>query len=75
MNVWFARDTATVLASFPKLAGNVECVYATHTNLTDDVNAVSDGIYPSHSHDKTVPRWTSWNKKGFRTLYYRQFRC
>lgn len=64
MNVWFARDTATVLASFPKLAGNVECVYATHTNLTDDVNAVSDGIYPSHSHDRTVPRWTSWNKKG-----------
>ena len=64
MNVWFARDTTTLLASLPTLTGNIEYVDATHTNINDDVNAIADGRHPSSSSDKSIPRWTSWNKRG-----------
>ena len=64
MNVWFARDYETILASLPKLADNVAFVDATHTYSGDDVTAVADGKRPSHSFDRTIPRWTSWNKVG-----------
>jgi hypothetical protein len=64
MNVWFARDSETILASLPKLADNVAFVDATHTYSGDDVTAVVDGKRPSHSFDRTIPRWTSWNKVG-----------
>ena len=64
MNVWFARDTTTLLASLPTLTGNIEYLDATHTNIHDDVNAIADGRHPSSSSDKSIPRWTSWNKKG-----------
>ena len=64
MNVWFARDSETILASLPKLADNVAFVDATHTYSGDDVTAVADGKRPSHSFDRTIPRWTSWSKVG-----------
>jgi DUF1680 family protein len=64
MNVWFARDAETILASLPKLADNVAFVDATHTYSGDDVTAVADGKHPSHSFDNSIPRWTSWNKVG-----------
>lgn len=64
MNVWFARDAETILASLPKLADNVAFVDATHTYSGDDVTAVADGKLPSHSFDNSIPRWTSWNKVG-----------
>lgn len=64
MNVWFARDAETIVASMPRLADNVAEVSATHTYSGDDVNAVADGIHPSNSFDRTIPRWTSWNQVG-----------
>ena len=64
MNVWFARDAETILASLPKLADNVAFVDATHTYSGDDITAVADGKHPSHSFDNSIPRWTSWNKVG-----------
>ncbi len=64
MNVWFGRDAQTVLAGLPKYAGNVADVTATHTYSGDDVMAVADGKEPSNSFDRSIPRWTSWNKLG-----------
>lgn len=64
MNVWFARDVETLHASAPHLAKNIKTVQATYCYAGDDVMAVADGRIPSHSFDKTIPRWTSWNKLG-----------
>lgn len=64
MNVWFARDTATIIAGLPKLHYNVREVTATHTYSGDSETAVADGKVPSHSYDVTIPRWTSWSKLG-----------
>lgn len=64
MNVWFARDSATLAAGLPRLAANVARVEATHTYSGDDVMAVADEKRPAHSFDNTIPRWTSWSKVG-----------
>ncbi|MBR4994640.1 MAG: glycoside hydrolase family 127 protein [Alistipes sp.] len=64
MNVWFARDAATVRSSMTLPVGNVADVKATYTFSNDDVYAVVDGKRPSHSYDKTIPRWTAWPKLG-----------
>ena len=64
MNVWFARDLETLKAGLPQLRANVKTVYATHTNASDDVLAIADGLLPSHSFDGTIPRWTSWSRLG-----------
>ena len=64
MNVWFGRDAETALQSLPKMAKNVSDVKATHTNRSDDELAVVDERIPQNSADRTVPRWTSWSKKG-----------
>ncbi len=64
MNVWFARDVATVINSLPRMANNVSGVFATHTYGNDDVFAIVDGVRPAHSFDKSIPRWTSWPKTG-----------
>lgn len=64
MNVWFARDAETVVAAMPVLIPNVADVTATYTNPRDDVYAVADQKLPSHSSDKTIPRWTSWKQLG-----------
>ena len=64
MNVWFGRDAQTSLQSLPKLAGNVADATATHTGRSDDVYAAVDGRLPQNSSDRTIPRWTSWSKRG-----------
>lgn len=64
MNVWFGRDAETALQSLPKMAKNVADVKATHTNRSDDELAVVDERIPQNSADRSVPRWTSWSKKG-----------
>ena len=40
--------------------GIIRNVNASFTFERDNVNAIIDGIYPSHSGDESVPRWTSW---------------
>ena len=64
MNVWFARDAATVIAGLPKLHYNVREVTASHTYSGDSETAVADGKVPANSFDRTIPRWTSWSKVG-----------
>ncbi len=64
MNVWFARSPETAVASTIKTVGNVKDVTATHTNSSDDVYAIADGKFPQKSSDVSIPRWTSWSKKG-----------
>ena len=64
MNVWFARDAATVRKSMVKLADNVRDIKASHTFINDELIAVVDGKRPSSSHDTSIPRWTSWSQIG-----------
>lgn len=64
MNVWFARDMDTVLDGMTFTVGNIADVRASHTNSSDDVLAVADGKKPTSSADKTIPRWTSWSRRG-----------
>ncbi len=64
MNVWFARDAATAQEGMVTTVGNIADVKASHTNSSDDVYAVADGKLPSNSADTTIPRWTSWSRRG-----------
>lgn len=64
MNVWFARDAETVIQGNIRTVGNIADVTATHTNGSDDVYAIADGKQPKNSRDNSIPRWTSWSKKG-----------
>ena len=64
MNVWFARDIDTALEGMTFTVGNIADVRASHTNSSDDVLAVADGKKPSSSADATIPRWTSWSRRG-----------
>ena len=67
MNIWFGRDEATALASSAiiRLPDNIADVKSSHTNPhNDDVYAIVDGEQPRHSHDKSIMRWTSWDKVG-----------
>lgn len=64
MNVWFGRNAETALESLPKMAGNVSDVKASHTYRGDDELAIVDEKIPQNSSDRSIPRWTSWNKKG-----------
>lgn len=65
MNVWFGRDEKTALAGVFRLPQNIADVEASYTNSRgDDVRAVLDGKLPSHSHDKSILRWTSWRQPG-----------
>lgn len=64
MNVWFAKDAGTVLEGGAQLVGNIKSVEATHTYGSDDVMAIADGKLPKNSCDMSVPRWTSWSRKG-----------
>lgn len=65
MNVWFGRDAATALAGVFRLPKNIAEVKASYTNSRgDDILAVVDGKVPTHSHDKSIQRWTSWRQQG-----------
>lgn len=64
MNVWFARDPEVAEASLYPATGNVKEVSVTYTYTGDDPYAVADGKVPSSSSDGSIPRWTSWPRKG-----------
>lgn len=64
MNVWFARDAATVRSAMTFPVGNIADIKATYTYSNDDVMAPVDGKRPAHSFDGTIPRWTAWPKLG-----------
>lgn len=64
MNVWFARDEQTAREGTVRTVGNIADVTATHTYSGDDVYAIADGKQPKNSADGSIPRWTSWSKKG-----------
>ena len=64
MNVWFARDAATVRESMVFPVGNIASIKATYTYQNDDELAPVDGKQPKNSFDRTIPRWTAWPKVG-----------
>ena len=64
MNVWFARDEQTAFEGAVHTVGNIRDVSATHTWGGDNVYAIADGKHPKHSHDTSIPRWTSYDKVG-----------
>lgn len=64
MNVWFARDAATVRKGMVRYAGNIEDAIASFTYSNDNVAAIADGKYPTSSADNSIPRWTSWPRLG-----------
>ena len=64
MNVWFARDAATVRDAMTFPVGNIADIKATYTYSGDDVMAPVDGKRPTNSFDRTIPRWTAWPKVG-----------
>lgn len=64
MNVWFARDAATVRESMVFPVGNIASIKATYTYQNDDELAPVDGKQPTSSFDKTIPRWTAWPQVG-----------
>ena len=64
MNVWFARNAETAVQGTIRTVGNVADITATYTNGSDDVFAIADGKVPGKSFDTSIPRWTSWAKKG-----------
>ena len=64
MNVWFARDAATVRSSTTFLVGDIANVKATNTYTNDEETAIADGKHPTSSADNSIPRWTSGPKKG-----------
>lgn len=64
MNVWFARDAATVRESMVFPVGNIASIKATYTYQNDDELAPVDGKQPTNSFDKTIPRWTAWPQVG-----------
>ena len=64
MNVWFARDEQTAFEGTVHTVGNIRDVSATHTWGGDNVYAIADGKHPKHSHDTSIPRWTSYDKVG-----------
>ena len=64
MNVWFARDAATVRESMVFPVGNIASIKATYTYQNDDELAPVDGKQPTSSFDRTIPRWTAWPQVG-----------
>ena len=64
MNVWFARDAATVRESMVFPVGNIASIKATYTYQNDDELAPVDGKQPTNSFDRTIPRWTAWPQIG-----------
>ena len=64
MNVWFARDAATVRNNVTMLVGNITDVKASFTYNDDEETAVADGKCPKNSADTSIPRWTSWPQLG-----------
>ncbi|MBQ5875413.1 MAG: glycoside hydrolase family 127 protein, partial [Alistipes sp.] len=59
MNVWFARDAATVRGAMTFPVGNIADIKTTYTYSNDDVMAPVDGKRPTNSFDRTIPRWTA----------------
>lgn len=64
MNVWFARSADTARESCAMTTGDIADVRASFTYAEDDEYAVADGKVPSDSHDTSIPRWTSWPRRG-----------
>ena len=64
MNVWFARDAATVRNSTAILAAPFADVRASFTYSNDDETAIADSKQPANSADTSIPRWTSWPRLG-----------
>jgi len=75
MNIWFADSFKSLLENpdINKIINNYEFVKkitATFTNQNDCLNATISNVNPKSSSDKTLKRWTSYNKKTPQSLTY-----
>jgi DUF1680 family protein len=64
MIVWIPRSAAVAEASVAIANKMFESIEASYTNDGEDAAAIADSREPSRSFDESVPRWTSWPRRG-----------
>lgn len=67
MAVWLPDNVETLRAGALVVDDNAKrfaSAKASHTFAGDTTTALIDGLLPSHSFDTSIPRWTSWPKRG-----------
>jgi hypothetical protein len=67
MAVWLPDNEATLRSGALVLDDNArrfQSATATHTFDSDSGAAMVDGRLPKHSFDTSIPRWTSWPRRG-----------
>jgi DUF1680 family protein len=67
MAVWLADNEQTLRADAIQVSNNAErfkSARASHTFDQDRVGAIIDGRLPKSSFDTSIPRWTSWPRRG-----------
>jgi DUF1680 family protein len=61
LSVWIARTPA---GATPATLADAASPTASHTNPTDTLAALNDGVSPKNSADDSIPRFTWWNHRG-----------
>ncbi|TWT36168.1 Non-reducing end beta-L-arabinofuranosidase [Posidoniimonas corsicana] len=67
MAVWLPDNAQTLRDGALQIDDNAQrfaSAQATHTFDQDSVQAMIDGRLPKHSFDTSLPRWTSWPRRG-----------
>ncbi|AQQ10162.1 hypothetical protein L21SP3_01990 [Sedimentisphaera cyanobacteriorum] len=67
MTVWFAQTkqgARKAAMSENAFISNMGIIEASYTYRGDEAEAVSDGKIPESSSDRSIPRWTSWPRRG-----------
>ena len=64
MIVWIPKTEELAQSSVVRISKLFESVRASHTYHNDDIFAIVDNLIPSHSFDRSIPRWTSWPQTG-----------
>ena len=64
MTVWIPRTAAVAEKSVAVVNKMFESIDASHTNDGEDAAAIADNREPSDSFDESIPRWTSWARRG-----------
>jgi DUF1680 family protein len=59
--VWIPRSAADVV---PGVLADLATPTASHTNPSDTVTAMNDGLLPTDSADESIPRFTWWDHRG-----------
>jgi hypothetical protein len=61
MCVWIPRSAADASQA---VVAETAATSASHTNPSDTLAALNDGLEPKHSADESIPRFTWWDHRG-----------